>query len=100
MLKTLGGPENASYFKTLGDRYSECGLVAVGGERGITNYFPTHFCSELEVTIIGQRRQNRLSLNSGVVATGLRKVRDPDLRWTLALGGDRNPRKLALPENA
>ena len=97
-LRISGGPDTAIYEKTLGERYSECSLIAMGGERGVISHPKMQFIRGLEVTITDQKMQKRLSANSGVGVLSSQKVRDPETKWPLAMCQDGSAREISSAE--
>ena len=72
--------EHTPYAETVGDRYLECGMVAVGEERGIISHCPMQFSSGQEFAITNVNRKRRLIKNSGVSMVSLHKVRNYELK--------------------
>ena len=94
-MKNLTNAEHNPYAKTIGDRYTECGMMAVGDERGVISHCPTQFSTGQEVVITDQLRHRRLSFNSGIGVMRLQNVRKYDEHWPLAVSTDGDPREVS-----
>ena len=92
-LQMFGGPLATTVATTIGDRYSEFGMLAVGDERGIINRHAIQFSRGLEVTITNQKRETRLSINSSIGMMSLQSIRRNELPWPLVVGADGNSRE-------
>ena len=84
--------------KTIGGRYSECGLLVEGDARGVVNHHPIQFIRVLEVTVTDQTHQKRLSINSSVGVLIIHNVRTPDVKWPLVLGRNGDAREISTAE--
>ena len=99
-LEMFGGPSVMHFAKTMGCRYSECGLLAVCDGRGIIQHQPMQFSRGLEVAITDEKRQKRYSANSGVGVLILQTVRSPGPKWPLVVGAGGEVREISTTENA
>ena len=86
------------YVKTLGDRYNECNMLAVGDSRGIISHEATQYSCGQEVFIMDTDRNKRMSVNSGIRLLSLQKVKNNVENWPQVIGADGEVREVSLGE--
>ena len=92
-LKLLAGPLHTEYAKTIGDRYLDCGMHAVGDPRWIVDTHALQFSSGMEVGIRPAHGDIKLSLNSCIGVLCLADVKENNPKWPQVWGGEwRNTR--------
>ena len=94
----LESPGFARYAKTLGERYTECGLLPAGDERGVIENRAVQFSSGIEVIICNQTSGRELSVNSCVGVLSLQNVIGPKASWPLVECRDGNRREISTME--
>ena len=97
-LQMFQGPATNPYGKTIGARYMECGLLEVGGERGIINHRVLQHSNGLDVMTTYSHGMSRLSVNSCVGLLSLEKVRSRAPKWPSVGDYDGNCREIPLKE--
>ena len=93
-LKVLAVPLHTEFAKTIGDRYLDCGMHAVGGPRGIVDTHALHFSSCMEVDIRPIHGNDRLSLNSCIGVLSLADVKENNPKWPKQWGMDGDIREV------
>ena len=94
-MKSLTNMEHTPYAKTVGDRYTECGMTAVRDERGIISHCAMQFSSAQEVVITDQRRHRRLSVKSGVGMWSFLEVMKYEEKWPMVVSTDGDSREVS-----
>ena len=97
-LKVLAGPLFTEYARTIGDRYLECGIHAVGDPRGIVENHALQYSSGVEVKIRSLNGDVRLSLNSCIGVLSLADVRNQNPKWPQIWGMLGESREVHLVE--
>ena len=97
-LKMFDGPSNTTVAATVGDKYYECGIMAVGDQRGMIDHQSVQFSRGLEVAIMNQEWEKRLSANSSIRVLSLQGIRENKVKRPLVIGTDNEPREPSTTE--